>query len=55
MRLICADAQTSGGLLFCVPESEAKELLRQLHLAGIRQASCIGRVIPKEDQLIQVD
>lgn len=54
LRLICADAQTSGGLLFCVPEPEAKEMLKQLHLAGIHQASCIGKVMSKEERFIKV-
>ena len=39
------DPQTSGGLLLALPGSQAGELLRQLHAAGIHEAAQIGDII----------
>ena len=39
------DPQTSGGLLLALPGSQAGELLRQLHAAGINEAAKIGDII----------
>ncbi len=41
---VCFDAQTSGGLLIAIPESNADALLSRLHEAGAAQAVAIGRV-----------
>lgn len=43
-RLLLADAQTSGGLLLCVPEDRAEETVRRLHDAGCACAATIGRL-----------
>ena len=43
MRLILADAQTSGGLLISVPEDRAEELMERLEAAA-PVAAIIGRV-----------
>ena len=40
---LCYDPQTSGGLLFSAPESEAESFLADLNRAGLTVA-CIGRV-----------
>lgn len=42
MRLLLADAQTSGGLLLCVPEARAGEAVRRLLDAGCEGAAVIG-------------
>jgi selenide, water dikinase len=39
------DPQTSGGLLLALPEDQAGKLLKQLHEAGIGDASLIGRMV----------
>ena len=39
------DPQTSGGLLLALPSNQARELLRQLHAAGINDAAKIGDII----------
>ncbi len=42
------DPQTSGGLLLALPEGQARQLLRQLHEAGIAEAAMIGRMVEGE-------
>lgn len=42
---LCYDPQTSGGLLFSLPEIEAGRLLEALKQAGLNQAAIIGQVI----------
>jgi selenide,water dikinase len=43
-RLLAVDAQTSGGLLFMVPESRADTAVEALRAAGTPAAARIGRV-----------
>ena len=43
-RLILADAQTSGGLLVCLPAHRAAHLLAELRRRGIAEAAVIGSV-----------
>lgn len=45
--LILFDAQTSGGLLISVPESEAKPLVERMHEQGILDAAVIGKIVDK--------
>ncbi|MCE5341344.1 MAG: selenide, water dikinase SelD [Planctomycetaceae bacterium] len=47
MADICFDAQTSGGLLICLPQAKAEKLLGKLHKAKIEEAAIIGRIIGK--------
>ncbi len=42
MKLILADAQTSGGLLISLPQTHAGEMLSRLHAAGVTEAAIIG-------------
>ncbi len=51
IRDICFDPQTSGGLAICVAGEAANDLLKELTNAGIRDASIIGEVIPKEEHI----
>lgn len=48
-RLLLADAQTSGGLLLCLPASAAAEAVRRLHAAGCEGSAIIGDLSPHED------
>lgn len=43
-RILLADAQTSGGLLLCVPEDRAAEAVQRLRDAGCARAATIGRL-----------
>ena len=52
--LLC-DPQTSGGLLFSVPEEEAEGFLRGLEKAGLEtEVSVIGRVFEKQEVFIRL-
>ncbi|MEE4196260.1 MAG: selenide, water dikinase SelD [Bacteroidales bacterium] len=51
-KIILSDAQTSGGLLFSVPQKEKDELLKQLKQAGITEAMHIGNFINGPGQII---
>jgi selenide,water dikinase len=44
-RILCADAQTSGGLLLAVAEADSAELRRQLELEGTLERAIIGRCV----------
>jgi selenide,water dikinase len=46
LRLLLADAQTSGGLLLCVPASNAAEAARRLADAGCDGAAIVGELSP---------
>jgi len=45
IRLLLADAQTSGGLLLCLPEDRADEAVRRLRDEGCAHAAAIGRLL----------
>jgi selenide, water dikinase len=46
-RILLTDAQTSGGLLLCVPEANLKNVLTVLRKAGTPSAALIGKIVPR--------
>ena len=48
LKIIAADAQTSGGLLMCVPDKIKNEVLDELHSEGLTNSAIIGIVLPKD-------
>jgi selenide,water dikinase len=50
LKMAAFDAQTSGGLLICIKEDKAQELLAKLISEGLTTASIIGKVIVKEEK-----
>lgn len=44
MKVLLADAQTSGGLLVSLPEDAAVKLVAVMHEAGITEAAIIGKI-----------
>jgi selenide,water dikinase len=44
LRLALADAQTSGGLLLCMPGAEADAAVTALHAEGVASARVIGSI-----------
>ncbi len=53
-RILCADAQTSGGLLLAVPPEHETLLLEGLRQEGTPVAAVIGRVVAGEAGRIEV-
>jgi selenide, water dikinase len=53
-RLLCADAQTSGGLIICVPADRAEGALRDLETCSTPAAAVIGQVRSRDDVMIRV-
>lgn len=51
-QLLVCDAQTSGGLLVCLPPDEAKSYLKELNDAGLDDVCVIGKVV--EGDVIKV-
>ena len=45
IKILLADAQTSGGLLVALPEKQAAEAIKDLVAAGISSAAVIGKII----------
>jgi selenide,water dikinase len=51
---MCYDAQTSGGLLIAIAESDAGSLLKALHKDGISTAAIVGRVSAEGSGLVHI-
>ena len=51
-RTLLADAQTSGGLLLCVPEASFKKVFTLLKKRGTPCAAVIGQIIRRQPKLI---
>jgi selenide,water dikinase len=49
------DPQTSGGLFISLPEAGAKDLLSEMHKAGIRDAAIVGEVFSTSQGKIVVE
>jgi selenide,water dikinase len=48
-RLLCADAQTSGGLVVVVPSERRAEVVQELESRALSVAAVIGRVLAQEE------
>jgi selenide,water dikinase len=46
-RILLTDAQTSGGLLLCVAESNLENVLTILRMASTPSAAVIGKIVPR--------
>ena len=53
-RLLCADAQTSGGLLLCVPPERVETVVRALEGRSTPAAAVIGRIRSQEAMMLKV-
>jgi cysteine desulfurase NifS/selenium donor protein len=53
-QIVLCDAQTSGGLVFMVPDTEKNNIIDELKSAGIQYASHIGRCFEKGEGKIFV-
>lgn len=54
-KMLCCDAQTSGGLLMAVPAALAEEVLEALKLAGLPESAVIGEALPKSNRSLYLD
>jgi selenide,water dikinase len=54
MKMLCCDAQTSGGLLMCAPEVRADELKMALIDKGYLRTEIVGRVVKKREKNVIV-
>ncbi len=54
-QLLVADAQTSGGLLISLPMILAEDYVKSMRELGHAHTAIIGRVIAREDSLIEFD
>ncbi len=50
LKMAAFDAQTSGGLLMCVPSDKVESILTDLKSAGLSSSTLIGDVIEKKDK-----
>jgi selenide,water dikinase len=48
------DPQTSGGLLLCVPQGEADDLVAALHAAGVDAAARVAQVVGSGRPMVKV-
>jgi selenide,water dikinase len=52
--LLLADAQTSGGLLVALPESQAEEYAERARELGAPAGAVVGRVRPRGEKLLRI-
>lgn len=53
--LLLADAQTSGGLLVCVPEGRGESFAARCRASGAPETAVIGSVVPREELPLAVE
>jgi len=53
-RLLCADAQTSGGLVLCVPPVRLEAVVATLQERATPAAAVIGRVRSQDETMMRV-
>jgi selenide,water dikinase len=54
LKMLAFDAQTSGGLMMCVPQRKAAMVLNDLHMAGLSTSAIIGSVSEKSGKYINL-
>lgn len=56
LKMLTCDAQTSGGLLLCVPRKDAQAMLKEIKECGVHPwAAIIGEVLPKGTKDVYID
>ena len=54
LKMVLFDAQTSGGLFMAVKESDANNILTELHGAGFPLASVVGEVVKESEGMVSI-
>jgi selenide,water dikinase len=52
LKMIAFDAQTSGGMVICVPEESRLKILRDLTASGLADSAVIGKVSEKKEKYL---
>lgn len=52
LKMIAFDAQTSGGLLMCVPAGSTESVLSDLHNTGLSSSAIIGSISEKAEKFL---
>jgi selenide, water dikinase len=55
LKMIAMDAQTSGGLLMCVPAEVSENILSDLHKTGFPRSAVIGKVTEKREKYLYLN
>lgn len=55
IKMIAFDAQTSGGMVICVPDENAEKLLGDLLASGRTDSAMIGRVLEKDGKYLIIN
>jgi selenide,water dikinase len=55
LKMIAMDAQTSGGLLICVPSGISDQVISELHHVGLAQSAVIGKVTEKKEKYLYLE
>ena len=55
MKILLADAQTSGGLLISVVQEDADNLLNEIRSSGNAEAAIIGRITSEKIPIIRIN
>ena len=55
LKMICMDAQTSGGLLMCVQPEVSENVLSELHKSGHTYSAVIGKVTEKREKYLYLN
>lgn len=55
LKMLAFDAQTSGGLLICVPPQITESVLSNLHESGLLDAYVIGTVTDKKEKFLYLE
>jgi selenide,water dikinase len=53
-KMLVADAQTSGGMLMCVPKDKVVTVLEDLRKSGYPYSTAIGVVTEKSDKSVYI-
>jgi len=53
-KMLLFDAQTSGGILMCVPREKSGEIVEKLKYAGYPESIVIGEVLEQKDKMVYV-
>jgi selenide,water dikinase len=54
-KMLCCDAQTSGGLLMAVPAAKAEAVLEALIKAGLPESAIVGEAVPRSKRSLYLD